>query len=240
MKTLKRIALAAWAVAVLTGIAAKSSADDRTGIKRISDRTVISEPNYLPASHSHHYGYARGCETGGQGWHGHQYGLVSPINGYPMHPYVKGAVWLPSIHAVQRDPVLYQRWWPHRWYGMPGGGIAADAQRAPVVYIPTDTTQLGYYNQRVPYWTPRPGMYPTAAPDPTMLHNYTRPPLGHRWYYGSHYWGVNRNVQHDVVYESHGTDGENKPSTTPKKNDRPSIPNKLDKSASAPQVNPQN
>jgi len=88
-----------------------------------------------------------------------------------------GTVWLPNVHPVQRTPVVYQRYWPRKWYGMPGGGIAADAPRAPVVYMPTDTTQMGFYYQRAPRWQPRPGMLP-PPPNPWSMHQYTRPPNG--------------------------------------------------------------
>lgn len=235
MKSLTRIALAAWAAAILISGPASRSASADPGVYHISDG--LGEPRYLPGTNQVRYsGGAYG--VGGCGAYGY---LGSAINGFPMHPYVKGAVWLPSIHPVQRDPVLYQRWWPHRWYGMPGGGIARDAMRAPVVYVPTDTTQLGYYNQRVPFWTPRPGMYPTAAPDPTMLHNYTRPALGHRWYYGSHYYGVPQHVPGTSVgnaKDSKSSNGDAKPA--PKNDDRPPIPGKLDKAAAAPPAYPGN
>lgn len=243
MRSLSRIALAAWATAMLCGMPAASSADDGTGTYRISDSKTVAEPNYLPASHNTvHQGQ---CEYGGRGggWHSHgQYGHghwhINPISGTPMHPYVKGAVWLPSIHPVQREPVIYQRWWPRRWYGMPGGGIAKDAMRAPVIYQPTDTTQLGFYHQRVPFWTPRPGQYPTAAPNPNMLHNYTRPPLGYRWYYSSYYWGNHHGSQNGQVIDTKDAPADKK--AAPNKDDRPTVPEKLDKSALKPQIDPIN
>src|SRR5690606_22022975 len=37
------------------------------------------------------------------------------------------------------------------------------------VYMPTDTTQLGYYYQHVPYWLPRPNAVP-PAPRPADWH----------------------------------------------------------------------
>jgi hypothetical protein len=37
------------------------------------------------------------------------------------------------------------------------------------VYMPTDTTQLGFYYQHAPRWLPAPGMIP-AAPNPNDWH----------------------------------------------------------------------
>lgn len=49
--------------------------------------------------------------------------------------------------------------------GHGGGGYTA----APMVYQPTDTTQLGYSYAHVPTWRRRPGMIP-ATPEPSMFH----------------------------------------------------------------------
>jgi hypothetical protein len=72
-------------------------------------------------------------------------------------------------HPIHRMPVQYYRYWPQRWYGEPGSGIAANAPRFPVIYTPTDTTELGVYYQRVPQWLPNPAMLP-PAPWPTDWH----------------------------------------------------------------------
>src|SRR5690606_31408820 len=42
---------------------------------------------------------------------------------------------------------------------------------APQVHMPTDTTQLGFYYQRVPTWAPVPGMIP-PPPNPADYHYY--------------------------------------------------------------------
>lgn len=145
----------------------------------------IPEPNQLPISYgsvSHGTVFAGPPVVSGvpAGMYGAPIGTDgAPVSGeYVFTPpeSAPGIVWLPSIHPVRRDPVYYQRYWPRRWYGTPGGGIAADAPRAPVIYLPTDTTQMGYYYQRTPQWQPRPGAIPTAAPNPFLLHNYTPPP----------------------------------------------------------------
>lgn len=69
-------------------------------------------------------------------------------------------------------PVMYLRSWPHEWYG--GYGVYSGrgpAHNAPMVYQPTDTTQLGYTYQRVPTWQPQEWRIP-GAPQPTMWNYY--------------------------------------------------------------------
>jgi hypothetical protein len=56
-----------------------------------------------------------------------------------------------------------------RMFGGPGGAAVDPNYRHPMVYMPTDTTQLGFYYQHVPYWTPRPGMIP-PVPHPDEWH----------------------------------------------------------------------
>ncbi|MBW3540201.1 MAG: hypothetical protein KY476_08020 [Planctomycetes bacterium] len=86
----------------------------------------------------------------------------------------------PVKHPINRVPVLYNRWWPTRWYGEPGSGLAAVY---PTVYQPTDTTQLGYYYQRVPFWTQQPERLP-APPWPPQWHHRECP-----WLYGTNHHG---------------------------------------------------
>jgi hypothetical protein len=63
----------------------------------------------------------------------------------------------PETVPIARDAVIYHRYWPAKWYGQPGWRLAPTF---PMVYMPTDTTQLGVYYSRVPQWLPNPGMYP--------------------------------------------------------------------------------
>lgn len=76
----------------------------------------------------------------------------------------------PVPHPVVRYPVEYRRYWPAKWYGEPGGGISPKARRYPTIYMPTDTTQLGFYYQVVPRWRPNPAMIP-PAPWPPHWHS---------------------------------------------------------------------
>lgn len=168
MSNLNRYAWTSLFVAgLLCGSRGNLQAGEQPGMFQISDSPrPITEPNPLPVSiryvvDSPQYGTMQPASTAFLG--------AGPPIGEP------GTVWLPSVHPVQRVPVIYEQYWPRHWYGMPGGGIAADAPRAPVIYLPTDTTQMGYYYQRAPRWVPRPGTLP-PRPDPWSLHQYTPPP----------------------------------------------------------------
>ena len=48
----------------------------------------------------------------------------------------------PDMAHIDRDAVIYYRYWPQRFYGQPGYRLAPSF---PMVYMPTDTTQLGVY-----------------------------------------------------------------------------------------------
>lgn len=77
----------------------------------------------------------------------------------------------PVKYPIRRVPVQYHRYWPTRWYGEPGTVPPRNTNRRfPMVYMPTDTAQLGFYYQRVPQWRPNPAMIP-PAPWPTHWHH---------------------------------------------------------------------
>jgi hypothetical protein len=65
-----------------------------------------------------------------------------------------------SLPVIERVPVEYTRYWPDQFYGT--SGMTYSAVQFPMVYIPTDTTQLGYTYQYVPHWRPNPNMLPPA------------------------------------------------------------------------------
>lgn len=83
----------------------------------------------------------------------------------------------PGRYIMHRHWVPYYKFFPNSWTGTP---TPAPQLRLPMVYMPTDTTQLGYYYQHVPHWHAYSGMtppvprpmdwhakyqaYPTAAP----------------------------------------------------------------------------
>ncbi len=130
------------------------------GIVRITD----SKPRLTaqPASfHGHQqaavYGDAGSCPTGdcqngncqtGHGCFGERYcGKNSPDHGYSP----------PAKYPLHRRSVQYTSNFPNQWYGLPGSELAGGY---PMVYQATDTTQLGFYYQHVPYWQPNRNMMP--------------------------------------------------------------------------------
>ncbi|MCA8998618.1 MAG: hypothetical protein KDA80_16580 [Planctomycetaceae bacterium] len=77
-----------------------------------------------------------------------------------------GTGWAPPVkRPIYRTPVVYQQAFPNSWTGAPTGPQV----RVPHVYMPTDTTQLGFYYQHVPYWQPRGAAIP-PAPIPEQYH----------------------------------------------------------------------
>jgi hypothetical protein len=81
----------------------------------------------------------------------------------PMHGFTP-----PSKRPYFRQPISYQHNYPANWVG---GTPSGHHGHRPVIYTPTDTTQLGYYYQKVPTWVPVPGMTP-PAPQPAEWHYY--------------------------------------------------------------------
>lgn len=92
---------------------------------------------------------------------------VDPCSGVcsysPMHGFTP-----PGKRPYFRQPVSYQHNYPASWTGGVPSGYHG---HRPAVYTPTDTTQLGYYYQKVPTWVPVPGMIP-PAPQPGEWHYY--------------------------------------------------------------------
>lgn len=98
----------------------------------------------------------------------------------------------PARHPIYRLPVHYQKFWPNFWYGQPG----IYAPLFPMVYQPTDTTQLGFYYQRVPYWQPNPAMVPQTRPWPQQWHHAAAGAYG---YGGAHHGGLINHAGHGEV-----------------------------------------
>lgn len=152
--------LGALSLAGLISAGAPLAAQSPTeGVARVSDKAPATT-----VSTSSGGGYIEGdcptCRTHGR--HGCKHGLFcdhycshSPDHGYSI----------PQKYPIHRRGVQYQTMFPNQWYGMPGSGF----QAAPMVYMPTDTTQLGYYYQHAPSWQPDPSRLP-AKPIPAQWH----------------------------------------------------------------------
>ncbi len=92
---------------------------------------------------------------------------IDPCSGVCMYSPTHGFT-PPSKRPYFRQPVSYKHNYPANWVG---GVPSGHSGYRPAVYTPTDTTQLGYYYQKVPTWVPVPGMTP-PAPHPSQLHYY--------------------------------------------------------------------
>ncbi|MEM9702004.1 MAG: hypothetical protein AAF907_06135, partial [Planctomycetota bacterium] len=80
-------------------------------------------------------------------------------------------------------------WYPSQWYGLPG---SQKPRVAPQVFMPTDTTQLGYYHQHVPTWQPVPPSTWPMPPDPRTIHHYEQAGGPNIGVYPGHYLGEPR------------------------------------------------
>lgn len=136
------------------------------------------------------------CHDGGRpgwGWGGGWGGSCSTCNGGGLfgcgchHGSASGHSWVrpPATWPLARTSNMYPYYWSPRLAGVapvaPPGGM-----QFPMVYQPTDTTQMGYYYRSVPRWDYRPEMLP-PAPAPNW-------PLGMNSVYGagwvSNGWGA--------------------------------------------------
>lgn len=110
---------------------------------------------------------------------------------------------LPGKTPIYRRGVQYNAYYPQGWYGTPEGNLTG--QVYPTVYMPTDTTQLGYTYQHVPFWMPNPNALP-PRPIPAQWHNLV--PIAHapwhgNWggpYYGGHWHGHRHGINGGDAY----------------------------------------
>jgi hypothetical protein len=122
--------------------------NDSSAIHAIPEGTIIYEgryQNYPPAHDGHHHHPS--C------WD--RNALPPDYGFYPPTPYP----------YIWRQPVIYQRYLPDQPYGTPG--MRYSVAKQPMVYMPTDTTQLGFNYMYVPQWLPNRNNYP-LAPNPVM------------------------------------------------------------------------
>ncbi len=143
----------------------QAGAYSQAGVVRVSDINVPPVPgatsNLQPvpengAPYNNGEAYYDNCPPYGQG-----YGYGSRNGNYvrTFSPPVK--------RPIYRAGVAYNKMWPDQWTGQTAN--RATNYQYPTVYMPTDTTQLGYYYQHVPYWQPREGMVP-PPPVPSQWH----------------------------------------------------------------------
>ena len=172
--------------AAAVGLAACTGAAADDGVVRVSDgpATVGPAPVGATAGGSCRTGDCPGacstCRPGllggihalknaalhGPGGHGTRRDLLPFLHGYDQYLPPDAGWQAPVAYPVQRTPITYHRYYPQQWYGTPGSALP---RVAPMVFMPTDTTQLGYYYQRVPTWQPVAGTLP-PPPNPRTLH----------------------------------------------------------------------
>ncbi|MBI1348318.1 hypothetical protein GC163_18745 [bacterium] len=105
---------------------------------------------------------------------------------------------IPAKWPIQRRGVQYQSLFPNAWYGTPEWN-AMQVQGAPMVYQPTDTTQLGFYYQHVPFWQPQPNPLP-QRPIPAEWHRYA--PVVYASQFQNGYTKGGMSSEYPVYYET--------------------------------------
>ncbi len=163
------------------------------GIVRITD----SRPKGVPIRNAgfkgeyHHTqgGYSDGyyadddCDDCKHGHHGKHCNLFREH--YCKYPSDYGYT-TPEKLPIYRRVVQYNQYFPNAWYGTPNGGIAPGVAY-PQIYQPTDTTQLGFYYQHVPFWQPNPNALP-PRPIPAQWHR-LNPSYKVPWSHGGGFGG---------------------------------------------------
>ena len=130
-----------------------------------SDSSIASYPADSSSYGMPGYGY------GAMGYPDMPAGGVPVQSGSHWYGYIgAGPDWMrPIRRPIYRVPVQYARYWPTSYYTGVYDPRALYSQPLPMVYMPTDTTQLGFYHQRVPTWLPRPNAIP-GPPWPPNWH----------------------------------------------------------------------
>lgn len=177
----KRISVLACAVALSPVTALLAQDLPSQGVVRITDRGVKPAGMQIPGQYhalssaammgngNAYYGgdcpecYGYGGKHGGFGKSGtfkERYCTHSPDHGFSV----------PGKWPIHRRGVQYTSFYPHTWAGMEGPATG-EVPVYPMAYMPTDTTQLGFYHQHVPFWQPQPNPMP-ARPIPAQWHHY--------------------------------------------------------------------
>ena len=201
----KQVCVVAWSIALLPVLTA--SAQDGVGIVRISDgpksgveqaghksgkRGAAMYGDYAGDCQQCRGGKVKGCKHCGGAGCGHckHHGCFGHCLGccFQEHYCTNSPDYgfsIPGKWPVLRRGVQYNQYFPTSWYGA-NGTLAADVSY-PMVYQPTDTAQLGFYYQHVPFWMPQPNPLP-PRPLPAQWHNYapavTASAFHHGWAWG--------------------------------------------------------
>ncbi len=83
----------------------------------------------------------------------------------------------PTSTPVWEMPLVYSRMYPGKFYGQ-HGRTTGPVRRYPIIAVPTDTSQQGYYYRHVPNWKFRGGILP-PIPRPSRWHKRAGRPSHH-------------------------------------------------------------
>ncbi len=189
--------IAVGAFTCLASLAGPSFADDSEGVVRICDQ-VTGPGGSCPQGGACRGGGCRGggCRSGycntcrGQGCPqcnygncnngacgngcyatGHVWQFINWFHPFGQCPHSPDYGYAPpgKVHTPYPQQVAYRKGFPDAWTGQQGAGMGIGGPRAVSIYMPTDTTQLGYYYQAVPRWQAYRGMVP-GTPTPSLWH----------------------------------------------------------------------
>lgn len=163
-----RRCMLACAAALSPAVAVLAQDGSSAGVVRISDRSVQSAGHKsstmapmmsgdMMGDCPECYGDAK-CKKCKLGCCNEHYCKHSPDYGFSV----------PGKYPIHRRGVQYQHYFPNQWLGA-GNGQVGGGMAYPMAYMPTDTSQLGFYYQHVPFWTPQPNPLP-ARPVPAQWH----------------------------------------------------------------------
>ncbi len=177
--------IAVGALASLASLAGQSFAEDSEGIVRICDqvpRQAMSGgsfssgqahsgcPNCQPGRPCRSHCGSGYCGYGRMRRNGYVYQFLDWFNPRGMCTHSPDYGYAPpgKLHTPHPQQVAYLKGFPDSWTGQQGSA-GVGGPRPVSIYMPTDTTQLGYYYQAVPRWQPRLGMIP-PVPNPALWH----------------------------------------------------------------------
>lgn len=188
--------IAVGAFASLASLAGRSFAEDSEGIVRICDQAPgpANAGGHAAAGcpscqsgqpcRSHCgsggrrcgvYGYYGNGQCGYRGYGcmrptGHVHQFLDWFNPHGMCTHSPDHGYAPpgKIRTPHPQQVAYTKGFPDAWTGQPGAG-GVGGPRPVSIYMPTDTTQLGYYYQATPRWHANRAMQP-PVPVPSQWH----------------------------------------------------------------------
>ncbi|GIX04076.1 MAG: hypothetical protein KatS3mg113_1082 [Planctomycetaceae bacterium] len=168
--------LLCWAVGVVLAQPIGLSAD-QPGVVRVASPRAIATPSTATVQTS---------DSGDCPYCAHSHGVGCLLCAKFSEHYCTNAAdfgfSVPGKYPIHRRSVAFTH-----YFTPVGEGHRISA--APQVYHPTDTAQLGYYAQHVPFWLPQPNPLP-ARPIPAQWHHYAPAVYASEYHaYNGYYYG---------------------------------------------------